>query len=72
MKALIEAILWLATNLFGGWLVAKNLFEVGSLGAAAVGMLLILIAWLWLGWALGSAIKRSLGDRRVKGSEPQV
>jgi len=69
MKALIEAIIWLAANVLGGWLVATNLFLVGRLGLAAAGILTILVAWTWLVWVLASVIRRNVHSRRATAAE---
>lgn len=68
MKAFIEAIVWTALNVLGGWLVVVNLFEVGRLGAAAAGFLVILSAWVWLAWTVVAAIlrKRALASKPVR------
>ncbi len=66
MKAIIEAVAWTLLNALGIWLVAANLFQVGRLGAAAVGLLIILSAWTWLIWVLGGVVKKRLHAGRSK------
>ena len=48
MKQFIVGIIWLGANILGGGLVATNLLQVGTLGLALAGMLVILLAWVWL------------------------
>jgi hypothetical protein len=68
MKNIIEAIIWVTMNLVGGWLVATNLFQVGRLGAAAVGILILAAAWVWLLWVLVSFIRRGV-ENKAQGLE---
>ena len=65
MKAIIEAILWIAANILGIWLVAENLSMVGRLGAAATGILILLVAWSWMVFVAIRALSQRIMARRA-------
>ncbi len=64
MKALLEAVAWTLLTLVGGWLIAANLLEVGRLGVAAVGFLILIVAWGWLVASIVAGLKRKAALRR--------
>lgn len=57
MKALIKAVIWALFNILGGWLLYENLFHVGKLGVAAVGLLILMAANVWLAWSMVALIR---------------
>ncbi len=72
MKPFIVAIIWLGANLLGAWLVATNLLQVGTLGVALVGMLVILLAWVWLVHAAITVTRTSAHTLTAERSECRI
>ncbi len=66
MKAIVEAALWVVANMLGVWLVVENLSEVGRLGAAATGFLILLVAWSWIVFVVIRALKEKVLARRAQ------
>ena len=64
MKALLEAVAWILLNILGGWLIATNLLEVGRLGVAAVGFVIVIMAWGWLFASIVTGLRRRAVLRR--------
>lgn len=66
MKALIKALIWALSNVVGGWLLYENLFHVGKLGIAAVGLLTLMAANAWLAWNIATLIRGKVHDSALR------
>lgn len=52
MKPVAITAIWMLLNIAGAYMAVVGVLQVGRLGTAAVGLLMIFGAWLWLGHAI--------------------